>query len=313
MSYNLNSEYGQSIASSLPLALNGKVHVVAESSVSNLNMLEQIFHPDYDGDIRFHSSLEDALDHCTANAGDVILLAAGHSETVSSAAAVDVDVAGVKILGLGQGSDRPSFSMDTVVGASFKVSAANVHIENVVFEGGVDALTNPVNIVAADCTLKDVETKDVTGQTVDFIVTDDNADRLTIDGWTHRGASAAGAATAISIVGGDNAHIRNFHIDGNFSTAAIENVTTAADDITIEGGDGASFIYNRNSADVLITLVSTATGFVGPNIYGRVADNAANITEAVVIGDAVGFDPIYIANNDGERGVQWNASASTDA
>ena len=107
--------------------------------------------------------------------------------------------------------------------------------------------------------------------------------------------------------------IRNFWIDGNFDTAAIENVTTAAVNLTINGGANGSYIRTRNAADIAFTAVATTTGNVGPNIYARLQDDAANITEAFAGADMQFFQPIAIANADGEVGLNTNKTASADA
>ena len=263
--------------------------------------------------VRPYATLDYAVGKCTANNGDLILVKAGHTETVTAAGGLDLDVAGITIIGLGNGSDRPTVNFTTAVGADMDVDADNITISNFLFTGGIDALTGPIDINAADFTMLDCETKDVTGQATDFIVADANANRLMIDGWTHRGAAAAGGASALQIVGGDGATVRNFFIDGNFDTAAIENVTTAATNLTINGGANGSYIRNRNSADVCFTAVATTTGNVGPNIYARIADNAANITEAFVGADMQFFQPIAIANADGEVGLNTNITASADS
>ena len=255
------------------------------------------------------ATIAQALDLCTASAGDIIVLKPGHSETVTAAAGLAIDVAGVAIIGLGAGSLRPTINFTTVVGADMDIDAANVTMANMLFTGGIDALTGPIDINAADCTLVNIETRDATGQAVDFIVTDDNCDRLKINGWKHLGAAAAGADTAITLVGGDDWEITNFDIYGNFAVAAIENVTTAANRIKINNG----FAETANSADVLITMVATTTGFIGPYINGRLADNAANITEALVGADCQFMQPINLVNLDGESSMQTNITASTDA
>lgn len=257
------------------------------------------------------ATLDAAVGKCTANQGDVIVVMPGHAEDLEADSAVDIDVAGVTVIGLGTGSDRPTFTFKTNVAADFKLAAANVTVRNCLFVGGIDALTGPIEVSAADCALLDIETRDSTGQATDFIVTTTAADRLLIDGWVHRGDSAAGAETALSIVGGDGITVRNFWVDGNFGTAAIENVTTAATNLTIEGGEGHSYIRTRNSADIAITLVATATGNVGPDIFIRLADDATNITECLVGADMQFFDPILVCNADGERGLQWDGTAST--
>lgn len=179
----------------IPFTGSGKVFVVGDSSTANVNMLEQLVKPDPDGEIRFHSTIDAAVGACTANAGDVIYVMPGHTETVTAAGGLDLDVAGISIIGLGSGSLRPTVNFTTVVGADMDVDAANITVKNILFTGGIDALTGPIDVNAADFKMIDCETRDVTGQATDWIVTDANADRLEILGHVHRGAAAAGADT----------------------------------------------------------------------------------------------------------------------
>lgn len=260
------------------------------------------------------ASIDYAVGRCTANKGDVIYVMPGHTETVTAAGGLDLDVAGISVIGLGNGPNRPVVNFTTAVGADMDVDAAGIRVENIVFTAGIDALTGPIDINAADCSLINIETRDTTGsyQTVDFIVTDANADRLTINGWVHRGATDAGADTAISIVGGDDISIDNFDIDGNFAVACIENVTTAAVNLKVGARSQGNLARNRNSGDVILTAVATTTGFVN-NIFSRLADNAANITEALVGADMQFGPNLPIVNADGEASIQWNGTTSTDA
>ena len=64
---------------------------------------------------------------------------------------------------------------------------------------------------------------------------------------------------------------------------------------------------------MIFSAVATTTGNVGPNIYARIADNAANVTEAFVGADMQFFQPIAIVNLDGEVGLNTNITATTDA
>ena len=259
------------------------------------------------------STIDEAIGLCTANNGDLIVVSPGHTSTVTAAAGIAIDVAGVTILGIGTGSNRPTVNFTTAVGASVSITAANCTIINMLFTGGIDALTNPISIAAADCTLLNIETRDVTGQATDFIVTTAAADRLRICDWFHNGAAAAGADTAISIVGGDSIVIEEFRIHGNFAVAAIENVTTATTNIRIGGGRKSNHIWTKNAADVAVTMAATSTGWIGPNINAMLTDNAANITEAFVGAACFFFQPINIVNLAGESSMQTNITASTDA
>jgi hypothetical protein len=259
------------------------------------------------------ATIDYAVGMCSASKGDIIMVKPGHVETVSAAGGLALDVAGIAIVGLGSGSLRPTINFTTVVGADMNVDAANITMSNFLFTGGIDALTGPIDINAADFTLTNFETRDVTGQATDFIVTDANASRLAISGWVHRGAAAAGADTAISLVGGDDWTIEDFWIYGNFAVAAIENVTTAANRVRIGGGLQPNYIWTENAADVAITMAAASTGFIGPNINIMLQDNAANITECVVGAAMQIMQPINVCNLAGESSMQINITASTDA
>lgn len=60
------------------------------------------------------ATLDYAVGLCTANHGDVIYVMPGHAETVATAAAIDIDVAGVKVVGVGWGASRPTFTLSAV-------------------------------------------------------------------------------------------------------------------------------------------------------------------------------------------------------
>lgn len=305
------SRYG-AIANPLPVSPSAKIFFVASADSVDYQSLQQEFPVDKDGEVRVFTTIQAAVDASTASRGDVIYVMPGHVETVTAAAGLALDKAGITLIGYGNADLRPQIDFTTVVGADMDVDADNITMKNFRFTGGVDALTGPIDVNAANFTLLDCVTEDVTGQTVDFIVTDANASGLTIDGWTHKGAVAAGAATAISIVGGGNISIDNFNIDGNFSVAAIENVTTAATNLNVGARSSNNIARTRNAADVILTAVATTTGFVN-NIFSRLNDNAANITEALVGADMQFGPSLPIVNLDGEQALQWNGTASTDA
>lgn len=77
-----------------------------------------------------YATLEYAIGRCTANRGDIIMVKPGHAETISSATALNFDVAGVAIVGLGTGTNRPKLTIDTANTATIPVSAANISIQN---------------------------------------------------------------------------------------------------------------------------------------------------------------------------------------
>lgn len=256
------------------------------------------------------ATLDYAVGRCTASKGDTIYAMPGHVETVTAAAGLALDVAGIRIIGLGKGSNRCKINFTTVVGADMNVDAANITMKNILFTGGIDALTGPIDVNAADFSLIDCEYRDVTGQATDVIVSDENADRLLIDGYFHNGAAAAGANSAIVLNGSDNPVIKNFKIIGNFAVGAIDCRTAAVVDLDIHDG----YIWTKNAADIcIVDTITTSTGKIGPNLQLMLTDNAANITTSITGATFHMFDPIYVCNLVNEKGMLITWTATTNA
>jgi hypothetical protein len=82
----------------------------------------------------------------------------GHSESVTAAAGIDADIAGVHVLGLGEGSGRPTFTVSTATTADIDIDAANITFENMIFDlTGIDAVAGGIDVNAAGFTLKKSE------------------------------------------------------------------------------------------------------------------------------------------------------------
>jgi hypothetical protein len=181
MRFNLNSGYGQALAASLPLTL-GKIFVVANTSVVNVDNLRDIFIPDADGELRFFETITLALAQTVANRGDLILVAPNHSETVT--APITVNKAGVSIIGLGSGTLRPRVIVNGAVDG-MTITAANVTVDNIYFPAPeTDNATAMINVAAANVTIKNI--KGIGSQTaknfVDCITLASGADDVVIDG-----------------------------------------------------------------------------------------------------------------------------------
>lgn len=213
------------------------------------------------------STIDYAIGQCSANRGDIIFVKAGHSETISAASAITCDIAGVAIVGLGQGTDRPELTFSTLVGASVVISAANVSILNIVGIGNKDALTQPFDVQATDCYI-DIEWRD-TSSTIEAaraILTTDAADRLTVK-MKYRGQTGGDACVnAIRLVGVDGADI-DIDFYGKASTAVVEFLTTACTNVTVNG-----YTYVSGTTDGSKNVVDT----VGTSTwYSDIVDGAA--------------------------------------
>lgn len=256
------------------------------------------------------ATIDYAIGLCAANKGDIIYVMPGHTETITAAAGLALDVAGITIIGIGSGSARPTINYTTATTASAVVSAANITLRNLLFTGGIDALVSPLAVQAADFRFIDCEYRDVTGQCTDFLVTSAAANRMLIQNFRYDGDTAAGTNAGIAIVGGDRITIDGLDMDGNFAVGGIDIRTTATTDLEVRN----VWFRTRHSNDIfLIDRITGSTGMIGPNLNLRLQDNAANITEACTGATFVYFQPINIVNLAGESSMQTNITASTDA
>src|SRR6185295_2520008 len=83
------------------------------------------------------ATITGAIAKCTASVGDVIVVMPGHVETLSGAAALAINVAGINIIGLGNGSNRPTLTLHTAP-TTIAISAANVLVRNIRIKTDVD-------------------------------------------------------------------------------------------------------------------------------------------------------------------------------
>jgi hypothetical protein len=213
------------------------------------------------------ATLARAVALATASNGDVIFLLPGHAETYVAAAGVNVNKAGLTIIGVGEGAARPTFTFGTDVAASFRVSAANVKIHNIVGVAGIDALTGPFDIQAADCDLE-LEWRDGTSaiEAERVVLTTAAADRLKLH-LVHRGFTAGDACVnSVRLVGGDGVRVFvDFY--GKASTAVVEFATTACTNVFVEG-----VFYNDGTTDGSKDVVDTITGSTwGAHIFDSTA------------------------------------------
>ena len=70
-------------------------------------------------------------------------------ENCSSATTQVCSKAGVSVVGIGRGSDRPTFTFTATAG-SFEIDSANTLIENVLFTAGISAVVVGVNVGVSD-------------------------------------------------------------------------------------------------------------------------------------------------------------------
>jgi hypothetical protein len=210
------------------------------------------------------ATIDYAVGRCTADNADIIMVKAGHTEDIAAASGIDLDVAGISIVGLGNGRNRPTITY-SATDSSMVIGADDVSVGGLFFDvTGIDAVVNAILVSAADFqfTGNEVLMADSGGQAVEFILTDASAERMVIEG-NKILAPNAGANNAISLVGvTDGVTIRGNHINGDFADACIHNPTgNVLTNMVIED----NFLKNDQTGDHAIELVSACTGVISNN------------------------------------------------
>lgn len=94
------------------------------------------------------ATLASAYTAATANNGDMIVLFSTHAETLT--ASQSFSKAGVRLMGLGSGSGKPTFTLNGNVDM-FNLSAARQEINNIKFPASTSANTARINTAATGC------------------------------------------------------------------------------------------------------------------------------------------------------------------
>lgn len=216
------------------------------------------------------ATIDGAVGKCAAGVGDVIVVMPGHAETIAAAGGITVDVAGVTIVGLGRGSNRPTVTMSAVA-STFLISAANVLVENLYFKVEHDT-TVVIDIDAADVVVKGCEIRSRTAATAREFVT-----AIDINGGAANACDrvkildcliaspTAGASNGIELGEvADRVEIRGCTIWGDYADAAIHNPTGK---VLTKLLVADCFLENTQTGDHAIELVSACTGALVRNLY----------------------------------------------
>jgi hypothetical protein len=275
---NQLSRYGAVAKTYAALNPQAKVFFLAPASAAWLGDFMNEFPVDSDGVTRVYTTLTSALAACVASRGDVILALPGYTESISAAAGVAIATVGVSIIGLGNGSLRPTITFDTATSATMTITAANVTLDNLIFTQAFDAIVSPIVISAAGVTIKNCYfmTANASYQCTQMILTTAAANNLTISGNRFVGTVDAGTTAAITIVGGDNAVITNNDFIGAYSSGvgAIRSITTLNTNCLIRGN---TIVNVTASSTKGITLLTGSTGVATENKFG-IGSGAAPIT-----------------------------------
>jgi len=246
------------------------------------------------------TTIDSAINQTTANQGDVIYVMTGHSETLTGASAITCDVAGVSIIGLGRGTDRPTLLLDAAVAVSIVISAANVHWENVVFSAGHADITVAIDVSAASASFDKCEWKENTAAENFLTCIRTSAVANACDGLSVTNSVITDVDTACVNFITVREDVDLLVMNDNFIELGVQNSNAVIG--VASGKDLTScqilrnYIYRLNTAgDILVDSDTTAnSGIIAHNRIGH-ADTSG---EVLIDADGVRqFDNIGTATN----------------
>jgi len=251
------------------------------------------------------ATVDYAVGKCTANKGDVILVMPGHNEAITAATSLVVDVAGVTIMGLGQGRSRPTFDFDHVDG-SIEMDAAGCRLSNVILRASVSAVVCGINVDADDVTLDHLETTwEATGDDFKIIVDVDAVDYCTITDCKFFGELAvAGGVTSIRVDDSHNLIFQRNMMVGN--SAIMFNMAGALSQCCVITDN---IMYNADTTDDSCwELAVASTGIFARNTTGSLY--ATGVANALDPGSMLCIEN-YAVNAIDEKGIVVPTGAAT--
>ena len=220
------------------------------------------------------ATIDRAFSLVASGRGDVVMVKPGHAETISSNAILVPDVAGVAVVGLGQGSLRPTLTFGTATTASIPVGAANIVFQNFLFKANYADIVAPFTIGAAkDFWLIGCEFRDNSSilnfkYMLDVGSTSNAADGLGVFGCRFLGAGTTSGTRCVNMAGtNDRFYFKDNRIrtkatsDAALMAIATGKVVTSAE---IERNDLQS-AYNGAAGIIITTDQTSNDGLIAYN------------------------------------------------
>lgn len=249
------------------------------------------------------ATIKYALTKCTSGKGDVIIVANGHSETVTAADFWPGLVASVTIVGQGTGTQRPTIAWSTATAAQIVVDTFYNSFHNLIFDlTGIDAVAAGFSITGGSARFVDClfVVGDSGGQATLGVSIGTGGDdcrfiNCEFDGHTGAGTTAA-INTAVAI---DGLVVENCVFSGDFGTAAINNATNAMTNARIKNN-----LFNVLGSGKSLVAHASATGFV--------VNNHSLITANIAAGGSMTAAAMLKSQNFAQEAAGVAASAVVD-
>lgn len=230
---------------------------------------------------RILPSLEAGLTQCRANRGDTVVVLPGHSQSVTDATMLNNLVDGTRIIGMGEGSDMPTFRW-TATGSQWVWDNNNVSLSGVRLRlEGANGVVKALNITGTDFKLFGCDIEMASGATAKATIgveVGSGALRGKIAGNRVRGTETHNVTDGFKVVGGTTPD--DLWIVGNvmmFSATAANGLIhyTVASKRNLCGWNVLYNTHTASSATVAIDNVA-CDGMGVDNRSGTVNDGTAS-------------------------------------
>ena len=279
-----------------PFGVGNVYYVIPSTDASYVDFVKNYDKKYSDSSSLVQTTLSGAMSASVASRHDVIYLAPGYSETVTSA--LTFSKADVSLIGLGEGNQRAVITGNGTIDA-ITLTGAGVRIENIKFAApGTDDQTADINVAAAGCVIRN--THHIGSQTsknkTDIITVASGGDDLLVDG-VRAYNTVVDCVSFLSLEAAvARAEVKNCYVAGTFSTGALMDEATAT----------LAYIHhnvfkNTKAATAVVTFTTgNSTGVMSHNFCsGRHTTIASN----VVAGTGMDFHENYVVEEAALNGL----------
>ena len=257
------------------------------------------------------ATIDYAIGRCTANHGDVIIVMPGHTEDIAAAGGIAVDVAGVSIIGLGNGGDRPKITFSETA-STMTITAAACTLRNLVFSAIRAEVVTAIAISTAgdytsfeSCEFSE-NANDGTHNYVNTITLATGANHLSWKDCMFIGADANNDAF-ITGVTHDGFIVENCIFYENAAQATVVGLITATENITNMRIKNCDFMSQKDGA-IAIDLTGATNGGTISRCNFSSLDTDDSTTTAVEATGAHCFE-CYVAGDASSFGIVGGGAA----
>ena len=247
---------------------------------------------------------------CVQGRGDIVFVMPGHSESIPNATTFPMACAGVAVIGLGAGSQRPRLTFNTATTANIPVRAADMSIQNVlVLNNFADIASNFTEVGAS-------VTASVAAGTAASASNPVVGSVMTVSavgsGTLYSGASVMGTGVPtgtiiLSQISGTTGGVGSYQLNNSF-TFSSGTITTGAHNFAIDNCEFRDLSSVLNALTIF-TSSSTTNGSSGFSFTRNLVSSLGTTAATTAIVFAAAADRVSINDNVGNSAALNDTAA----